>query len=323
MTETPARVRPPLDPQIAEFVARMNADAARHPRRDTVSIAEARRIAEEVRAPWVAGGPRMAQTDDHMVPTRHGPVRVRLYRPATLRAASGSALVYLPGGGWTLFSIDTHDRLMREYAERAGIVVVGIDYSRAPEARFPVALEEIEDVIDWLPAGAGAFGVDPARLLIGGDSAGANLAVATCLRRRDAGRPAFRGMVLNYGVYDPGSVRESGVLFGGGDLPLSSHVMLWFIWNYLPDLGRIDDPAVRVIAADLRGLPPAFMAITDQDILLDENLEMAQRLRAASVPVTERVYPGTVHSFLEAVSIADVAARALDETAGWIVAGAE
>lgn len=261
----------------------------------------------------------MAQVDDRMVSTRHGPVRTRLYRPASLRAMAGAALLYLPGGGWTLFSIDTHDRLMREYAERAGIVVIGIDYSRAPEAKFPRALEEIEDVIDWLLVEAEALGLDTGRLLIGGDSAGANLAVATCLRRRDPGRLVFRGMVLNYGVYDPGSVRESGIRFGGGDFPLSSHLMLWFIWNYLSDPGQINDPLVRVIGADLRGLPPAFMAITDQDILLDENLEMAWRLREASVSVTEQLYPGTVHSFLEAVSIAQVAARALSESADWIV----
>lgn len=125
----------PLDPQIASFIEQMAAEGRKYPRRDTLPIAEARRVAEKVRAPWAAGGPAMAQVDEQRVPTRHGDVRIRVYRPAVCHQPG--ALIYLPGGGFVLFSVDSHDRLMREYAERAGIVVIGVDYPRAPEARFP------------------------------------------------------------------------------------------------------------------------------------------------------------------------------------------
>src|SRR3546814_6777355 len=91
-------------------------------------------------------------------------------------------MLYIHGGGWTLFSIDTHDRLMREYAARAGIAVLGIDYSLSPESKFPFALKECAAALDWIAAQADALNLDANRVLIGGDSAGANLSVATCLQ---------------------------------------------------------------------------------------------------------------------------------------------
>ncbi|QPM91988.1 alpha/beta hydrolase [Pseudooceanicola algae] len=305
-----------LDPDIATFVRQMTQDAAAHPRRDRVPVTQAREIAEGVRKRWTAGGPAMAEISDHVVPTRHGDLPMRLYRPND--RATGPALVYLPGGGWTLFSIDTHDRLMREYAARTGMVVLGLDYSRAPEAKFPQAIEEIRDATLWLGTAGAALGINPDALLIGGDSAGANLAVAVSLHLRDEGQDAYRGMVLNYGVFDPNSLRASGLRFGAGDLPLSSHLMQWFTWQYIRSDADLTDPRLRVLSADLSHLPPAMMVVADHDILLDENLDMARALKAAGVSVELKVYQGTVHSFLEAMSIAPVAVRALDDTARWI-----
>ena len=289
-----------LTPEIVEFTRRMAADAAAHPRRDRVPVAEARRIA----------------------PTRHGPVRLRLYQPEGCASAETGApapvLIYLPGGGWTLFDIDTHDRVMREYAHRTGIAVAGIDYTRAPEAKFPQAIEEITDTVAWLAAQAPTLGIDPTAMLLGGDSAGANLTVAVALGLRGAGTPRLRGMVLNYGVYDPCALRGSTLRFGGGDLPLSSHVMQWFTWTYLRHAGQINDRRVRVLGADLTGLPPALLVVADHDLLFDENLDMATALKAYGVSADLRVYPGTVHSFLEAVAIAPVAAAAFNDSAAWM-----
>lgn len=110
----------------------MQADSAAHPRRDLVPVEQAHAISEAVRRPWAEGGPQMARTREIHVPTPHGPVRLRVYTPRAARP--GPALLYVHGGGWVLFSLDTHDRLMREYAERAGLTVIGVDYTRAPEA---------------------------------------------------------------------------------------------------------------------------------------------------------------------------------------------
>lgn len=111
-----------------------------HPPLNQVSFPEARRIAEDVRSAWTRGGPRMARTEEIMVPAPDGPVRVRILDP--LDDGLRPAFVYLHGGGWTLFSIDTHDRLMREYAARSGMMVIAVDYSLSPEVRFPRAINE-------------------------------------------------------------------------------------------------------------------------------------------------------------------------------------
>lgn len=307
---------PPLDPDIAAFVARMRADSARHPPRESMPVVEARAVAEIVRKPWTEGGPVMAETVEHPVPTRHEPVRIRIYYPSEQRPLP--AFAYLHGGGWTLFSLDTHDRLMREYAARSGMAVVGIDYSRAPEARFPQPVEETIDVMRWLGANGAGLGLDVERLVIGGDSAGGNISVATALALRDAGERLLSGMVLNYGCYDIDFLSGSVVRYGGGDYLLTTHMMLWFCWQYLPSPADAAHPLASPLRADLTGLPAAFMAITELDVLHDQNLAMERALKAAGVPVEAHVYKGTVHSFLEAMSVADVSVRAIDETCAWL-----
>lgn len=298
-----------LDPQIAEFVRRINAGYAAHG--EPADMAYRRRIAESVREPWRSGGPAMAETDDLALDG----IRLRLHKPVPGEALP--VMVYVHGGGWTVFSIDSHDRLMREYAARAGIAVLGIEYSLSPEARFPVALDEIGRVLDWLPGQAEALGIDPERILIGGDSAGANMAVAACLRRRDAGRPRLAGMLLNYGAFDAAPT-ESYARYGGPDYPLSPDEMDGFWANYVEDEAQLTDPLVAPLRARLEDLPPAFVAVAECDILAGCSHAFADKMRAAGGEVTEMTYEGAAHSFLEAVSIAPLASRALDDQARWL-----
>ncbi|MFM9926261.1 alpha/beta hydrolase [Variovorax sp. H27-G14] len=306
----------PLDPQVQLFVQKMSADASKFPRRDTVSIAEGRDIAEQVRAPWTEGGPRMARTVEHQVPTRHGEVMVRVYYPSERRMPG--AFFYIHGGGFVLFSVNTHDRVMREYAQRAGIVVVGINYTRAPEAKFPQPIEECIDTVNWLKANAGALEIDAAQLFIGGDSAGGNLSLGTCLHFRDIGESPIRGMVLNYTGFSTDLYQDSVVRYGAGDYGLSLHMMVWFYRNYLGRKEDYTDPRMNLLDADLHGIPPAFLVITECDPLYDGNIDMVAKMKAEGVDVESKVYKGTVHSFLEAVSVADVAGVAFDDTVGWL-----
>jgi len=305
-----------LDPQVQLFVQRMAADAARFPRRDTVSITEGRDIAEKVRAPWAAGGPVMERTTERQVPTRHGEVLIRTYYPKERRMPG--VFFYIHGGGFVLFSVDTHDRLMREYAERAGIVVVGINYTRAPEARFPQPIEECIDTVNWLIANATEIDFDPAQFFIGGDSAGGNLSLATSMHFRDTGHSPIRGMVLNYTGFSTNLYRDSVVRYGAGDYGLSLHMMVWFYRNYLRCKADFSDPRMNLLDADLHGVPPAFLVITECDVLYDDNIDMVAKMVAEGVDVQSKVYAGTVHSFLEAVSVADVAGVAFDDTARWL-----
>jgi acetyl esterase len=305
-----------LDPEIAEFVRRSNAVSAGLPRRDLLSPPEARRVALVARRQWYQGGPVMERIEDRLIPSRHGPLRARIYTPQAL--SGPGALLYLPGGGWVLLSVETHDRLMREYAEAMRLTVIGIDYSRAPEAKFPQAIEEMDEVIDWLGANCEDLGLDPARLAMGGDSAGANLTMASCLLRRDLGKWLPAAMVLNYGCFDMSLFKASFSQYGGGDYLLTSHSMVWFMTRYLRDAADMSDPLASPLRADLRGLPPAYMVITECDVLYDDNIAMAAALKAAGVEACDVLYPGTVHSFLEATSIAAIARRAVGETADWL-----
>jgi acetyl esterase len=301
----------PIDPDIRRFVTAINTAYAEHAERGRAGMEARREVAELVRQCWRAGGPGMAETRDLEMKG----LRLRLYRPSDTEPLP--AMLYVHGGGWTLFSIDTHDRLMREYAARAGIAVIGIDYSLSPENKFPVALEEVATALEWIARHATALGIDPERLLVGGDSAGANISVAACLLRRDRGLPVLAGMVLNYGAFAP-EPTETYSKYDGPDFSLEVHEMNQFWDNYVTSAEDFANPLVAPLRANLHGLPPAFLAIAECDILAGCNHAMAQRLAAAGVPVEAITYAGATHSFLEAMSIAPLASRALDDQAAWI-----
>jgi acetyl esterase len=302
-----------LDPDIRAFKALTAADYARLSADGYADVTARRAVAERVRERWARGGPVMARSETLRIGSAE--TRIRIHRPSD--TAPLPALVYLHGGGWTIFSIDTHDRLMREYAARSGCAVIGIDYSLSPEVRFPIALEEIDTIWAWLLAEGADHGIDAGHLALGGDSAGGNLALSTALRLRDAGKGAD-GLLLNYGAFDTVQ-RSSHARYDGDAFMLTSVEMAEFWGNYLgPSETAAVHPHARPILADLHGLPPAFLCIAECDILLDENLAMAQRLRDAGVAVTAQVYPGASHSFLEAVEISALADRAIADGARWL-----
>ncbi len=307
-----------IDPQIQYFVNALKQAQARFPAADGLSIEEARRIAEVVRAPWRSGGPSMAETEEIQVPTAHDVVRVRLYRP-TVRSGLQPALVYLHGGGWTLFSIDTHDRVMRELAARAGVVVAGVDYALSPEAKFPLALRQVESVVRWLHVNGAGLGVDPGKLAIGGDSAGANLAVGTSLLLRDSGAAQLlQGMLLIYGCFTSELSTWSTSGYGAEGNLLSASEMAEFWRNYLAEPADVLDPLASPLRARLEGLPPTFQVTAQCDVLAEQGAAFAARLREAGVAAVEREYAGATHSFIEAVAVAKVAGRALDDSAAWL-----
>ena len=306
-----------VDPEIRVFRRYLANAFGRYPHFSVTEPVEARRIAEAVRAPLAQGGPVMARTVDRTVPTPDGDVRVRVHYPTM--DASLPALVYLHGGGWVLFSLDTHDRVMREYAARAGVIVVGVDYALAPEARFPTALSQVTAVVRWLHAHAALLGVEAESIAIGGDSAGANLAMGSALALRDAGDGALvRALLLNYGVYDNDFDTPSYRRFASDAYMLSADEMAGFWEQYVRSDADRSNPLACLARASLAGLPSSFLAIADCDVLRDENLAMVVRLRAAGVPVESTVYPGTTHSFLEAVSMAAVSDRAFADAARWL-----
>ncbi|MGJ7484619.1 alpha/beta hydrolase fold domain-containing protein [Variovorax sp. LT2P21] len=312
----PIPTRSPLDPQVEQFVRAMDADASRFGRRETVSIAQARDIAETVRRRWVEGGPVMANRAEHTVPTRHGDVLIRAHYPQ-VRALPG-VFVYLHGGGFVLGSLDTHDRVMREYAQRAGIVVIGVHYTRAPEAKFPRPMQECADVLRWVSAHGELLAVDTSQLFVGGDSAGAIFSMGASLEMRDRGESLLKGIVLNYGSMSSNLCRNSVIQYGGGDYGLSLLSMVWFRAMHFTSGADFTDPRIDILRADLRGLPPTWMVVAECDPVHDDMIELDRLMREAGNEVQKKVYPGAAHSFLEAVSISDLAVEAFEDTARWL-----
>ena len=312
MTNTATHHQDDVDPDIRRFIQITSADYAAFSPPDG-DVAARRKIALRVRERWSAGGPQMVGSADLTVGTRN--VRIRIHRPTD--SPNLPALVYLHGGGWTIFSIDTHDRLMREYAARSGCAVLGIDYSLSPEVRFPHALDEIASVLEWLFRAGPDHGLSKDTFALGGDSAGANLAVSTALKLVGRGVQP-RGLILNYGAFDTDQRRPSYHRYDGDRYMLTAPEMAEFWANYVGNNGHTEDVLARPLLASLKGLPPAFLCIPECDILLDESLEMARRLAAAGVEVDARLYKGATHSFLEAVSISPLADRALAEASAWL-----
>lgn len=313
MSVSPLSRTDDIDPDVRSFIERTGADfTALSAVSPPTNISRRREIAEQVRAPWSKGGPDMAET--RMVQIGPHGVRARIHIPAA--GAGKGTLLYLHGGGWVLFSIDTHDRLMREYAQRIGCAVVGLDYSLSPEHRFPRALEDVDACIHWLRREGNAHGLSVDRLAIGGDSAGGNLSLATALRLRDRGEALPAALLLNYAALDT-EPRASYTRYNGEPYMLNIDEMRDFWVNYLGK-PTTDDPYARPLLADLTGLPPVHLCIAQCDILADQNTELADRLDAAGVEVSSIIYKGATHSFLEAVSISGCADRAIQDASDWL-----
>ena len=306
-----------VDPDIRRFVAQVNADYARHTGGRELSVNEMREVAERVRAPWRQGGPVMKSTREVTADTPRGPVRLRIYDPGV--AAPSPALVYMHGGGWTLFSLDTHDRVMREYAARAGVIVVGVDYSLSPEVHFPVALDQVVGVVRWLGGHGASLGIDPTRIALGGDSAGGNLSIGAALALRDAGEPdRVHGLLLIYPAFDRECTPQALARYGGPGAVLTAEEVVFFWDNYTGGADVLKNPLACAIHGRLEGLPPVCMTIPECDVLTDTSVLMAGKLRAAGVRVDLTLYEGATHSFIEAMSIAPIADRAIEDGARWL-----
>lgn len=231
---------------------------------------------------------------DRTVPGRTGDIRVRVFTPPAVRGV----YLHIHGGGWALGTADGQDPLLWRLAQAAEVAVVSVDYRLAPEHPYPAAPDDCEDAARWLVANAAReFGTD--RLAIGGESAGAHLAVVTLLRLGDHAA-AFRGAQLTFGAYDL-SMTPSQRLWGDRNLILSTPVMHWFSDKFLPGTGPEErrHPDISPLYADLTGMPPARFVVGTQDPLLDDTLFMAERWRAAGGQASLEVIAEAAHGFLQ------------------------
>ncbi len=286
------------------------------------SVAEGRspeQAREEYRhgAAAAAGPPLpMARVEPQSIPGPAGEIPARLYVAPGADPPPRPLLVYLHGGGWTIGDLDTHDGPCRFLAAHSGAAVLSVDYRLAPEHPFPAAVEDALAAFGWAAESAAEIGADPARIAVGGDSAGGNLAAAVSLLARDGGGPRPAMQALVYPVTDAIGGQRSRDLFAAGFL-LTKADMDWFERHYLPEPPMFEDPRVSVLrAADHSGLPPAYVATAGFDPLRDEGEAYAERMRAAGVKVALRRHPGLIHGFANMTAISRSARAAMLELAG-------
>jgi acetyl esterase len=209
-----------------------------------------------------------------------------------------ATLLYLHGGGWSIGSPATHEKLARQLCVGAGVVVVSVDYRLAPEHPFPSPLEDCVAAARWTRANVARYGGDPQRLAIGGDSAGANLSAAVINDLR--AEISFRAALLLYGAYDLiASRRDYDRHAPGGDPVLPKEQMDLMLGAYLGGGADPDDPRMSPLKADLRGFPPACLICGDADPLWGESLHMREALRQRGCEATLHRYREMPHAFLQ------------------------
>lgn len=307
----------PLDADIMRFIDDVRERSAELTAGRILDWPERRKIAERSRLPWQKGVPTIASVQEVNADTEVGPVRLRIYHPTPGQIKP--ALIYMHGGGWALFSLDTHDRLMREYAARSGMVVVGVDYALAPEARYPIALNQVVGVVRWLRAHGNTLGLDADQLILGGDSAGGNLSMGAVLKLRDAGEgDAIKAVLSNYGGFSRDCSPASRQRYGTPNDMLTSAEVDEFWNNYAGHINDRRDPYAAPVLANLHGLPPVFLVVGECDVLTEQNLLMAGCLLEAGVQVKIKMYPGAPHSFIEAMSVSALASQAIDDGVAWL-----
>jgi acetyl esterase len=268
------------------------------------------------------------------IPTPTGDLPARGYWPSKEKGLA--IMLYWHGGGWQMGNVDSVDRPVRAFVKRANLIVISTTHRLSPEHKYPTAVEDGYAAVRWLGEHAAELGGDPARVIVGGESSGGNVAAAVALKAREMGGPAIAHQFLVTPTVDPDLERQSCIAYGENHL--LTKLMLKLVWRrYLgPELSRhldakeydsIPELAAPLRAATLAGLPPATVIACECDPHCDEDQEYAARLQQAGVPTTLRTFPGLTHGALNfagvsaaaqrySVEVAELLAEAARETAG-------
>jgi acetyl esterase len=301
-------IDPELKPYLAMWSAawsELPADATVQDRRDMLM-----RLTERAAVPLPPG---IASSELWIDGPRR--VRVRVYRPDG--GVVTPCLIYMHGGGWMQGSPETHQEIAAAIASKNRQTVISVDYALAPEHPFPAAVEDCEAVVRFAFSDAAALRIDPRRIAIGGDSAGANLAAAMTLVFRGT-RQKLAGQLLFYPPVDFDFTRPAYVENAAGPI-ITTASMDGPRRLYLtrPE-DRTNPLAAPYLAGDHSGLPPAFIAVAEHDPLRDDGHDYARKLRGAGVPVTVHDGKGLFHGYLRAMSMAGIVRRAFGEAAAWL-----
>jgi acetyl esterase len=295
-----------LDPAAQTFLDALA--AAGGPPIFTLSPSEARGVLDRLQSGDAAMPP--AEVEPHAIPGGpSGEISITVVRPEESNG-SLAAVMYFHGGGWVLGDFGTHERLARELAAGTQAAIVFVNYTRSPEARFPVAIEEAYSATKWVAQRGAELGLDGTRLAVAGDSVGGNMAAAVTLLANERGGPAIRYQVLFYPVTNARFNTGSYGQFADGYW-LTREAMRWFWDSYAPDESVRSEAIASPLLASrecLVGLPPALLITGQADVLRDEGEAYGRRLREAGVDVTAVCYEGIIHDFVMLNDLAGTAA---------------
>lgn len=283
-------IEPRLKPILALQARAGDEESATYASQRVESIIQARRFARVVIRP----GPKVP-TREVMVPVHGGAIRVRLYEPTDESVGPRPLHVFFHGGGWCVGNLDERDPRCRTIAAGAHCTVASVDYRMAPENAYPVPLEDSYAALAWLVANADSLGIDPARVSVGGESAGANLATLVALLARDRNGPSLVFQWLDVPATDL-TMRQPSIDRLATGYGLTKPHMLRYRAAYLRDADPSDPYVSPLHCDDLSGLPPALVMTAEYDPLQDDGSAYVARLREANVPVEHHHLPGLVHA---------------------------
>lgn len=257
--------------------------------------------------------PEVGEVVEYVLDHLPHPVRVRLYYPAARDARPLAAYLHIHGGGFAQGNINSLDRWKREITMAANVVTVGIEYALSPEVRYPVARDQVVGALRWMRDQADVLGLDAGRLAIGGDSAGGHLALSALQRLRDQQDAFVKTGIIIYGMLSADHWTPSHQVLGDGRFGLSTAKLAWY-WESYTGRPVADTPTDAMpLHAPLGDLPPLFLIAAALDPLLDDTLNLSERLAAAGQVSTPLVFEGVPHAFIGMTRILPQARQALAE----------
>ena len=301
-----------IDPELVAAGQLLQSRGLVAPDRTQAPLSEVRAAVDRIGAFLGEGSVPLQSERDLLLPGPHGQVPCRLYLPDNTEKPP--LIIYAHGGGFMQGSLPSWDAMLRDLVRQSGVATLSVDYRLSPEHRFPVAFDEMVAMIRLAAREGAGLGVDPTRIAVGGDSAGANLALAAAVASREAGERALGLMLLIYGCYSTDIESASWQRFGRG-AGLSRTQMRWIWETYLERPEQQRDWRAVPILADLAGLPPAHLIVGSLDPLLDDSHLLASRLTAAGVPCELTVYDGINHGFIRYGRLIATARRAIGDCA--------
>ncbi|KIO75974.1 alpha/beta hydrolase [Pedobacter lusitanus] len=292
----PAEKDPQILREIREFLSALNNSGGKP--LETMTPQGARQVLVDAQKSVAFDFSDIVETEREI--TQDGiTVNIHIVKPANAVSEKLPVFIFTHGGGWVLGDYPTHRRLVRDLVVNSGAAAVFTDYTPSPEAKYPVAINQIYAAAKWVSENGNEIGVDGKNMAAAGNSVGGNMTAVLCLMAKDKGGPEIKFQLLLWPVTDADFTRESWQKYADGRF-LTASLMKWMWDNYLPDVDKRKEYYASPFQAsleELKGLPPALVQIAENDILHDEGLAYARKLDEAGVLVTIETYNGFIHDY--------------------------